>query len=170
MKYHPGIIEFFKRHNMYDEEMFNYLQDNSMMIDYKDPDERGFIGCFYVQDKKERLTKIILNIPYVYNAETALINIHEITHGIEHYKELGKKFKKDATVEALPILYEKIYIMENDSEELRKYGEYLDTMCGRDSAIEYQMALKIRDELLSNYSYDMKRMKKMTKKLVRKYK
>ena len=170
MKYNPAIIDFFKRHNMYDEEMFNYLQENTIMIDFKDPDQRGFIGCFYVQDKKGRLTKIVLNIPYVYDYKTALINIHEITHGIENYKKLGKKFKKDNTVEALPILYEKIYIMENDNEELTKYGEYLDTLCGRDNATEYQMALKVRDELLSNYSYDMNKMKRMTKRLVRKYK
>ena len=163
MEYNPEIIAFFKRHNMYDEKVFNYLQNNTMMIDYRNPDERYFIGLFYIQDKKERLQRIQLNIPYVYDYETALINVHEITHGIENYYKIGKKFDKDITVEALPLLYEKLYIMDGNNEELRKYGEYLDAMIDRDSEIEHRIAL------IEHYDYDMKKMQKLAKKLVRKY-
>ena len=169
MKFNQGVIEFFKKHNMYEEKMFNYLEDNTNMLDYKDPDERCFIGCFYILDKKGKLSRLILNIPYVYDDITALINIHEITHGIEHYPQIGKKFIKDTTIEALPIMYEKLYIMDNPSEELIKYGIYLDTLCNKDNAIEYQVALEMRDELLKNYNYNMKKMKKLTKKIVKKY-
>ena len=36
MRYNPKVIDFFKRHNMYEESMFEYLQDHSVMIDYDD--------------------------------------------------------------------------------------------------------------------------------------
>ena len=169
MKFNAYIIDFFKRHNLYDEELFKYLEKNAMMIDYRDEDQRAMIGCFYVLDEKEILKKIQVNVPYVYDDITAMINVHELVHGIEAYQRIGKKFKKDLTTEALPILYEKLFILENPSEELIKYGEYLDKTIEMCSEKDYKFALKVSDELIKNYNYDMKKMKKMTKKLSRKY-
>ena len=169
MRYNQGIIDFFKRHNMYDEKMFEYLQENSTMVDYKDPEQRPFIGCYYIQGKNNILQKIVLYVPYVYDNTTALIDIHEITHGIENYYKIGKKFEKNITVEALPLLYEKLYILENPTDELIEYGRYLDEKADRHREIQYRFALKIRDELLSNYNYNMKKMEKKVKKLSRKY-
>ena len=170
MEYHPKIINFFKEHNLYDEKKFNYLKNNSIMVDYENPEERSFIGCFYILDQRNILRKIKLNLPYVMNEETTLINIHELTHGIENYYKIGKKFKKDITIETLPLLYEKLYILENPSEELIAYGKYLDNLIEETSEKEYKFALKVREELLNNYDYDMVKIQKRTKKLVRKYK
>ena len=149
--------------------MFEYLQTNTMMIDYRDPDQQAFIGCFYTCNKSDILTNIYLNLPYVYDDKTMLICIHEITHGIENYQKLGKKFKKDITIEALPLLYEKLYIMENKSEELITYGNYLDEKITEECDKEYRFALKIREELLKKYENNMNKMVKLTKKLARKY-
>lgn len=169
MKFNSYIIDFFKRHNLYDEETFDYLSKNATMIDYKDEDQRAMVGCFYILDEKKILKKLKINIPYVYNDITALIDIHELVHGIENYPKLGKRFKKDITIEALPILYEKLFILENPSDQLIKYGEYLDGIIEKSSEKEYKFALKIREELLKNYNYDVTKMQKMSKKLVRKY-
>ena len=169
MVYNEKIIDFFKRHNMYDEKTFKYLQDNSTMIDYRNVEERAFIGCFYILNKKEELERLQINIPYVYDDITALINIHEIVHGIENYSKLGKKFKKDITIETLPILYEYIFITESQSSELKSYGKYLDKMIETSNELEYLFALKVRLELLNKYKYNMKKMQKLTKKLSREY-
>ena len=170
MVYNEKIIDFFKRHNMYDEKTFKYLQNNSTMIDYRNAEERAFIGCFYILNKKEELERLQINIPYVYDDITALINIHEIVHGIENYSKLGKKFKKDITIETLPILYEYIFITESQSSELKSYGKYLDKMIETSNELEYLFALKVRLELLNKYQYNMKKMQKLTKKLSREYK
>ena len=169
MVYNEKIIDFFKRHNMYDEKTFKYLQNNSTMIDYRNVEERAFIGCFYILNKKEELERLQINIPYVYDDITALINIHEIVHGIENYSKLGKKFKKDITIETLPILYEYIFITESQSSELKSYGKYLDKMIETSNELEYLFALKVRLELLNKYKYNMKKMQKLTKKLSREY-
>ena len=169
MVYNDKIIDFFKRHNMYDEKTFKYLQANSTMIDYRCDEERAFIGCFYILNKKEELERLQLNIPYVYDDKTALINIHEIVHGIENYSKLGEKFKKDITIETLPILYEHIFIIESTSSELKRYGKYLDRMIETSNELEYLFALKVRLELINKYQYNMKKMQKLTKKLSHKY-
>ena len=151
MTLNSKLIDFFKKHNMYDEKVFKYLSDRSTMIDYADPDQRCFVGCFYILDKNNKLTGLKLNLPYVNNDETMLICIHELTHGYENYFKIGKKFKKDITIEALPLFYEKVYILENHSEGLQKYSEYLDKIIMEESEKQYQFGLKIREELLKQY-------------------
>ena len=101
--------------------MFYYFKKISTIIDYKDEDQRCFIGCFYVFDKKNILRKIYLNLPYIYDEITMLINIHEIIHGIELYNKPNKKTKITEESEIMPILYEKIYIEEKNSQKLRNY-------------------------------------------------
>lgn len=170
MEFSPRVIDFFKKHNMYDPKVFKYLGDNTVKVDYYNTEERMFIGCFYILNKKGILTGLRLGIPYAVDDPTTLVCIHELTHGIENYYKIGKKFKKDITIEALPLLYEKLYILENPNEELKAYGEYLDKMIDEASTKEYKFALKVREELVKNYNYDMHKMQKQTAKLARKYK
>ena len=98
-----------------------------------------------------------------------LISIHELTHGIEVYPKIGKKYIKDITCEVLPLLYEKLFILENPTEELIEYGKYLDQTIGENNMEEYIFALNIRDILLENYKYNMNEMQTLTKKLQKKY-
>ena len=169
MVYNPRLIEFFKEHNIYDQKIFNYLQDNSHMIDYNDPEQRDFVGCFYIINEKNILTKLILGVPYIDSEETMLISIHELTHGIEHYPKIGKRFVKDITIEALPLLYERIYINEKATPELLTIGDKIDKRINSQSGKEYQFALAIRDELLRNYQPDIQKNAKLVKRLSRKY-
>ena len=76
---------------------------------------------------------------------------------------------KDLTIETLPLLYEKLYILENPSKELIAYSKYLDNLIETNSEKEYKFGLSIRDELLENYNYNMQDMQKLAKKLVRKH-
>jgi len=169
MTFHPKIIDFFKKHNMYEPEMFKYFEKQSTMIDYADPEQRCFVGCFYILDKSRKLKDIRLNLPYMSDDVTLLINIHEITHGYDTYHKMGKKFKKDITIEALPLLYEKIYILENPTEELTKYSAYLDKLITEKSEEEYRFGLKIREELLKQYNNNPKEMSKLIVKMGQKY-
>ena len=127
MNFNPKLIDFFKRHNLYDKEMFDYFSLNSSMIDYRYEEQRDFIGCFW-KFKNNVLVKFHLVLPYVYNDITMLISIHEIVHGILAYKTLNKKFNLDLDCESLPMLYEKIYINEVNTPEIIKYGNFLDSL------------------------------------------
>lgn len=168
MIFNNNLIKFFKRHNLYNEEMFCYFSENSNMIDYNDDEQRIFIGTFYILDKNNKLIKFYLNIPYVYDDKTMLISIHEIVHGILLYNKLNKKINLGIDYEALPMLYEKIYINEVNTPELIRYGKWLDSLIGEKN-YEYIFGLNVRDELLKNYNYDINKMNRLVKKLSKKY-
>ena len=166
MIYNSKVIDFFKRHNMYEKEMFDYLQDNTIMIDYRDEDEKDFIGCFYAFNRKDILKSISLCIPYLMDDMTTLINIHEITHGIYMYKYLDKKVTIKEDIEVLPMLYERIYINESNNKELLELANDLDKKIRHED--NYLLGLKLRDELLRIYNYDFEDINKKAKKLVKK--
>lgn len=165
MTYNEELISFFKRHNLYDEEMFKYLQSNTTILDYHNEEQRDFIGCFYTFVNNNILKSIHLNIPYVYDDITMLINIHEIIHGIELYKHLNKKTKITNMCEVLPILYEKIYIEETNNDNLRKYYEQVNNNIGRKDK-RYKLAFSIVDNLYKQYDYNYEKVKKLSKELI----
>jgi len=169
MTFNPKIIDFFKEHNMYDQEMFKYLQKQSDMVDYDDPDQRYFVGCFYILDKSgTRLTDLRLNLPYINSEETMLISVHELTHAIFNYPKIGKKFKKDITIETLPLLYEKIYANEHPSKWLEAYLHRLDGMT-YEKYPEYAFGLKAREKLYQVYQKNPEKMAKIVEKMSQEY-
>lgn len=165
MIYNSKVIDFFKRHNMYEKNMFDYLQENTIMINYSDEDEKDFIGCFYIFNKNNILKKISLCIPYLMDDITTLINIHEITHGIYMYKYLDKKVYLKEDIEVLPMLYERIYINETNNKELLQFANDLDKKIKYE--YNYLLGLKLRDELLRIYNYDFEDINRKAKKLVK---
>ena len=170
MVFNPELIEFFKRHNLYEKEMFDYFSKNSTMIDYDDEEQRIFIGTFYgVNKNNNKLVYIHLNIPYVYDDKTMLISIHEFIHAILLYKNINKKLKLDISYESLPMLYESIYINEKNNKNLLEYRNYLDSLITPNEKA-YMFGLTVRDELYHNYNYNIDKMNKLVKKLVKKYK
>ena len=170
MKYSNEINDFFKRHNVYSEEMFRYLERNTYMVDYRDEEARIAIGCAYaINNITKVLEGLSICIPYNYDDITTLISIHEITHGIIAYKHLNKKYNVDITCEALPMLYEKLYVLERQTPELIKYEKYLDSMISDSSSDSYKYGLYVRDTLLENYNNNYNSMDRLTRKLVRKY-
>ena len=52
------FINFFKEHKLYDEEIFTYLRENSIMFDYLDTDQRPLVRTYYTFDKRQRLNNI----------------------------------------------------------------------------------------------------------------
>ena len=170
MYFNDELIGFFQRHNLYEKDMFDYFSKNSTMIDYRDEDQRMFIGTFYgINRHNNKLVYIHINVPFIYDNKTMLINIHEFVHAILLYKYINKNFKMGMDYEALPMLYEKIFINEVNSKEIIEYGKWLDSLITTKNE-EYIFGLNVRDELLENYDYNIDKMKKLVKKLAKKYK
>ena len=167
MTYHKDLIEFFKKHNMYDKEMFDYFSFNTIMIDYRDEDQRALPKCFYTRDKNDRITNVYLYLPYIYDDVTMLVSIHVITQAIILYSQLNKKIKPDIDLNTLPMLYEWVYAKERNNPALFKYIDYLDSFIS-DEDKDYCDSLAVREELYDNYSADMNKMSKMAKKLIKK--
>ena len=166
--YYNDFINFFKKHNLYDEEIFNYIQKNRTLFDYRDEEQRIFIGCYYTCNKQGILQKIKLCVPFIDNQITLLINIHEYIHAIELYKNIGKKYEQKDTEETLPMLYEQLYYLENPNKELEIYLIELNKKITKKSSKSYQIALLIQEELLAYYQKTNPTLKKLQTK-VKKY-
>lgn len=66
------FINFFKEHKLYDEEIFTYLRENSIMFDYLDTDQRPLVGTYYTFDKRQRLNNNRYKYSWVHSWITSL--------------------------------------------------------------------------------------------------
>ena len=55
MNYYIKLINFFKRNGINNEEMFNYLYDRTILIDYSIEEQREIRGAYPIYDKQKRL-------------------------------------------------------------------------------------------------------------------
>ena len=86
------IIEFFKRHNLYDEDMFNYFIGVCQFVDYYDDSINFSVSCPPRIDENGRICGFSLVLPYSYDEKTILVSIHELGHAIYWYKKMGRKY------------------------------------------------------------------------------
>ena len=168
MNYSKDVISFFKKHHLYDEAMFEYFKKHSTMIDYNDLDARCFVGCFHIINKDNILVGVHVNTPYVCDKKTMLITIHELIHAIMSYRNFGTKYKTSIDNEVLPLLFEKIYIEETNDPSLKEYAKKLDKIIEESNDPKYLIALKVRDELYKEYTGDIDKIAKISKKMVKK--
>lgn len=171
-KKYTEFINFFKKHNLYSEEAFKYLIKNTIYFDYREEDKRPYIGYHYLTDKNSILKEIKLYLPYISDYKTLLINIHEYIHALHLYRRLEKKYKKELDSEILPMLYEKIYLLENPNEILEEFLKYLNTLITENSPQEYKIALLVQEELLKYYiekKPSFEKLQRKARKLTRKY-
>ena len=167
--FNQSILDFFKRHNLYEENMFEYIYDHCDMIDYYvDEDARICIGCSYAIDKKtKKLLRFRICIPYPIDDKTMLMAIHEIVHGIVGYKFLGRRFDLGIAVEALPMLYERIYVSEHPTEELIAFANKLDNTIKPYSDPSYRFGYLVRHELYNKYEPNYHKMDKLVRKMAK---
>ena len=111
--FNKDIIDFFKRHNLYDKEMFSYIfASQSEPVDYFDSDVNFTIGCRPKLDRLGRIEGFSLTLPYCWDDVTTLVCIHEIAHAIYFYKKHGTKYKP-GEIELFPMIVERLFLEEN---------------------------------------------------------
>ena len=70
------IISFFESVGLYDKNYFDYLYQNSLIVDKPYSDIKDLVGCFITKDG----CKLIL--PKIQSIYDELIYVHEITHAL----------------------------------------------------------------------------------------
>ena len=127
MKYDQKVIDFFKRYNLYNKEVFDYLQKNTWGACYADPDEARLINTYYFDNKYDgKLKGFLIIIPDQTTDIQMFIQLHEISHGIMAYKYLGKKYPDDLH-EVLPFMVEKLFVDYAQNDSITNYSNYLDS-------------------------------------------
>lgn len=172
-EYYSKFVDFCKRYGLYDEKIFNYLRRNSFMFDFRDDDYRSSIGARLIYNNG-KVDMVNLVVPYIDDDDvTVLINIHEYTHGVIYYKKLGKEYDSDKDInrEILPMLYEKLYMLENmDNTSLVEYENYLNGIVINSDDEVYKLGLACRDHIIDRYSngFNFNRLHKITGMVSRK--
>lgn len=143
------FISFLKSYNLYNKEIVKNFFKTAFMYDYINDEDIIFNMCIYVINNDNVLIDLKPCVPYINNYKTMLINIHEYVHYYIMYKKLGKKIVIGRNCELLPMLYEKIFIMEKNDKELNDYDEELTNIIKREKNPDYIYALENREKLLN---------------------
>lgn len=169
MTYYKKFIEFLKKHKLYDKDSFIFISNCATNIDYNNEEERDFIGCYYNVDENNTITNFKVYVPKIIDNNTLLINIHEYIHAFILYKNLNKECEIGLEKESLPLMYEKIFVIEDEEITLIRYEKSLRETINEINSEEYIIGKKIAEELI--YKYDnIDILNKKAKELVRKYK
>ena len=153
-EYYNKFVDFCKRYGIYDERVFKYLRNNSYMFDYRDEDYRRMI-CTQVMYDNNKASDVSMVVPFITDDITVLINIHEYTHGVIYYNMLGEEYnpKTERNREILPMLYERLFVLENeDNKWLVGYENYLEKRIIDSDDEDYKLGLICRDEIIKNCS------------------
>ena len=126
------FINYLKKTEIYNEELLNYLKDNTKVIEYSE-DANDFIGTFPQVDENNILTGIKMCVPKMTNDITVGMNIHEYVHALMLYRNLNKEYVEDNQAELMPTFYELNYYKENNVndyfnfyiEHIKEKGNYL---------------------------------------------
>lgn len=175
MKYTPyeKYLNFLKKHNIYNEKLINYIRENTIFIDYSNEEYRSYISTVPVVEKDKRLKTIKSILPYINNDITISININEYVKALIYYQKLRKYFNIGEEIEILPLFYEKLFIKENETEELKQYREELDKTIIRENTRKYVVALNSQNDLQRYYeegNINVTTLETKAKKLAKEYK
>ena len=172
VNYYDKFIDFFIEHNLYDKKVFDYIWDRCNFFDYLEDDYRDQIGVYYIFDKNKKLIDFNLIVPFIDSKKTSLINIHEYVHAIFAYYKLGKRLVLDDSCEVNSLFFEKVYVLENYSEDIDKFLNKLNKDRINSNENRYIYGLKVADELVQNYSkkVNLNTLSNKSKRLMKKYK
>ena len=169
MYYGKEITEFFKRHNLYNEEMFEYLKEHTDWIDYRDEDERWHIGHgIYVHPKTRKIIRFRICIPEIRDDMTLITALHEIAHGIWSYIYMvnGIKYSEDES-ELFPFLVERAFLEEHKSQKLSDLINKLDSLVDDKDDIRYRYAKDVRDRFKDIDIGNVDRIQKVSRRALR---
>lgn len=170
MIYYKKFIDFIKKHNLYDKESFIFISNHTKNIDYKNEEERDFIGSYYNTSEAGNIINFKIYVPEIIDEKTLLINIHEYIHALFLYKMLNKPCDIGLEKEILPLMYEKLYVLESDELSINQYQKDLMETINEINKPEYTIGNKLSDELLKYSDENLIDLNKKAKILARKYK
>ena len=119
-------IEFLKKYNLYDKEVFDFIKDKTVYVDYMNTDSENFIGVYPIVDKDNIVRDLRMCVPNIVDDISISMNIHEYVHLIKMYSNLNKEYVEDKYKELLPVMYELLFLKSiNFDEYIDIYIEHI---------------------------------------------
>ena len=170
MIYYKKFIDFLQKYNLLDKESFIFISNRTKNIDYNNYEERETIGCYHKVNDKETLKDFEVTVPKIIDERTVIINIHEYIHALILYKMLNKKYEIGLEKEVLPLMYEKIYVIENEEISFFKHERALRETINEMNNDEYIIGSKVAEDLIPYKNEKIEKLYNESKRLVREYK
>ena len=171
--YYTNFINFFKKHGLYNEEIFNYIARNTTSFDYYDEELMNIRGIYYKYNELKELTSFKLYLPYIDSEITAFMNIRPYIQAIYAYTKLGKKHKANAECETIALYFEKLYLQENPNQQLEEYLNNIHTSIKEQKTEKkYKIALNAESDLkkyIEENNPSFNELQRKAKRLSRKY-
>lgn len=173
-EFYTKFKQFLIKYDLYEERSFHYIWDHSVLVDYREDDYQELIGnCSLIIGNNEKLIDIIPCLPYLTNDTTVAISIYAYVQALTQLPRIGKKYQEHIFYTyILPMVYEKLYILENANKELLDYEANMIDHLLKDGSSKYETVLKCRDELIDYYTKNhtkANQVGKKAKRLAKKY-
>ena len=143
---HDKYINFLIKHKLYNEQVLKYIDEFAIRFNYYDENQRDYpTSTFPVKDIDGRIIGIRIIIPIIDDNITTVLNIQEYIKASIYCSQIGNIAEDtNAQIElALQILYTKLYIAENQTEELQQLEEAIN----KDEREECKKALELAGTL-----------------------
>ena len=144
------FINYLKKTEIYNEELLNYLKDNTKVIEYSE-DANDFIGTFPQVDENNILTGIKMCVPKMTNDITVGMNIHEYVHALMLYRNLNKEYVEDNQAELMPTFYELYYYKDNNVDDYLNF--YIEHIKEKDNYLTMLLNIFDKDNNKNNINH-----------------
>ena len=144
------FINYLKKIEIYNEELLNYLKDNTKVIEYSE-DANDFIGTFPQVDENNILTGIKMCVPKMTNDITVGMNIHEYVHALMLYRNLNKEYVEDNQAELMPTFYELNYYKDNNVDDYLNF--YIEHIKEKDNYLTMLLNIFDKDNNKNNINH-----------------
>ena len=133
---------FLIKHQLFDNNTFNYIKNNSVLVDFKSLEDYNSYGCSTVLDERGRLVQVIPCVPFLNDDISIAINVFVYVEALILISLIGRKIDNKYIDRKWPFIFFKLYLLEN--KDLLKYQE----------KIQFSDTLKYSDDLIYGYCHD----------------
>lgn len=165
------FVSFLKKHELYNFKCFSYFEYQAVKIDYEDIKDVLFLDCV-LETKFGYLQGFIPIVPYLSNDKTVAMNIYAYVQALQLIPKVGKKYEEQFIHSLLPLLYLRLYLVENANEVLWNYEKSIEHKLLNDESEQSKILLQQIDHLIEIYYFEGDSAKKMgvkTKRLAKNY-
>lgn len=166
-KLYQEYISFLKKHGLYDNKCFSYIQSQAVLVDYQGLEDKNLIGCAINIDRSGRLRSFVPCLPYLNNKKMVAISIYVYTQALMLISKLGKEYEEDFYSRSLPLFYLKLYLVENANEVLWQYDQQIEKNLLENETNQSKLLLEYLERLLENYYQENSEAKKLGRKTKR---
>lgn len=173
-QFYIKFLSFLRNHNLHDIDNFKYIWSQAAFIDATDDDYNFLLGgCVNIIDKNGKLQGIVPCLPNLVNDKMVAVSVYGYVQALTQLTRLNKKYKSNIYYSyILPMFYEKLFILENSSDELLTYEENMRKKLLKDNSFDYKLVLETVDDLIEKYNkgkLDDKKMARKTRRLAKIY-